>query len=87
MYVIVVYDIQQERVNKVCRLLRRYLHWVQNSAFEGEITEAKFERLKNEIRKIINEEEDSVYFYLLSDEKWLKKQTLGRSKGSTKNIL
>jgi len=38
MYVIIVYDVEVERVARVCQYLRRHLHWVQNSAFEGEIT-------------------------------------------------
>jgi len=31
----------------------KYLTWVQNSALEGEITEAKFEKLKLELKKVI----------------------------------
>ena len=33
MYVILVYDVAQERVAKVCKALRRRLTWVQNSVF------------------------------------------------------
>jgi CRISPR-associated protein Cas2 len=44
MYVVIVYDVEQTRVAKVCQYLRRWLHWVQNSAFEGELTEAQLER-------------------------------------------
>jgi len=46
MYVIIVYDIDQSRVAKVCQYLRRWLHWVQNSTFEGELTESQLERIK-----------------------------------------
>jgi CRISPR-associated protein Cas2 len=87
MYVIVVYDIEQERVNKVCQLLRRYLNWVQNSAFEGELSEGQLERLKLELKDIMDLEKDSVYFYILRDARWMKKEILGREKGSTENIL
>ncbi|MCD6434687.1 MAG: CRISPR-associated endonuclease Cas2, partial [Candidatus Diapherotrites archaeon] len=31
MYVLIVYDIGEKRVNKVLKLCRRYLDWVQNS--------------------------------------------------------
>ena len=37
MYIIIVYDINTKRVNKVKSLLRMYLNWIQNSVFEGEI--------------------------------------------------
>jgi hypothetical protein len=40
MFVIVVYDANEKRVNKFLKTLRKYLTWVQNSVFEGEIEEA-----------------------------------------------
>ncbi|MFB6271715.1 MAG: CRISPR-associated endonuclease Cas2, partial [Salinibacter sp.] len=46
MYLILVYDVEQERVAKVCQYLRQHLHWVQNSVFEGELTKAQIERVK-----------------------------------------
>ena len=49
MYIILVYDVDQSRVSKVCNYLRQHLNWVQNSVFEGEITPAKLERMKAEI--------------------------------------
>ncbi|MBU7027643.1 MAG: CRISPR-associated endonuclease Cas2, partial [Theionarchaea archaeon] len=38
MYVVVVYDISVERVNKVRIFLKQYLDWMQNSVLEGELT-------------------------------------------------
>jgi CRISPR-associated protein Cas2 len=87
MYIIVVYDIEQERVNKVCQLLRRYLHWVQNSAFEGELSEGQLERLKFQLKDIMDLEKDSLYFYILRDARWMRKEILGQDKGLTENIL
>jgi len=52
MYLILVYDVGVERVNKVLKICRKYLTWIQNSVFEGEITEANFIRLKHELSKI-----------------------------------
>ena len=34
MYVVIAYDVNVERVNKVKKFLRKYLNWVQNSLFE-----------------------------------------------------
>jgi CRISPR-associated protein Cas2 len=45
MYVILVYDIGIKRVAKMLKLCRQYLCWIQNSVFEGEITEAKLREL------------------------------------------
>ena len=35
MYVLIIYDINVERINKVYKFLKTYLNWVQNSVFEG----------------------------------------------------
>lgn len=87
MYVIIVYDIEQQRVAKVCKYLRRYLHWVQNSSFEGNISEAQLEKVKLGLRKVIDPEYDSVYIYCLPDEKYMRKEILGIAKAPADNIL
>ena len=46
MYLILVYDVGVERVAKVCKTLRRRLTWVQNSVFEGEVSEADFKKIQ-----------------------------------------
>ncbi|EHP88831.1 CRISPR-associated endonuclease Cas2 [Methanotorris formicicus] len=65
MYVVIVYDVNVSRVNKVKKFLRQYLNWVQNSVFEGEITKAEFERIKDGLLNIIDENEDSIIIYKL----------------------
>lgn len=87
MYVIVVYDVEQKRVAKVCKFLRRYLSWVQNSVFEGEITEAKLERVKVGLRKLIDDESDSIYLYKARDEKWVDKEILGQERSPTDTFI
>jgi CRISPR-associated protein Cas2 len=59
MFVILVYDVHVKRVTKVLKTCRKYLHWVQNSVFEGKTTKAKLARLMSELKEIINDEEDS----------------------------
>ncbi len=83
MYLIVTYDVAQERVAKVCHFLRRYLHWVQNSVFEGEVTRAQFMQIKKGLTDIINSKEDSIYFYILNSEKYVNKEILGQVRGSS----
>jgi CRISPR-associated protein Cas2 len=80
MYVVIVYDVEQSRVAKVCQYLRRWLHWVQNSAFEGELTESQLERIKQELPGLIDPERDSVYIYRLPDRKFVKREVIGRRK-------
>jgi len=87
MYVIMVYDVAVERVAKVLKVGRKYLTWVQNSVLEGELTRAQFERLKAEVREVIEESEDSVLFYLLRSTDWLDRQNLGVRKGEPEWML
>jgi len=86
-YVVLVYDIQQERVGRVCKYLRRHLRWVQNSVFEGELTKAQLTRVKSGLLKILDEKKDSVIIYVMRDAKWMDRETMGIEKSPTTNIL
>jgi len=87
MYLIMVYDINEERVNKVLKIGRKYLEWVQNSVLEGEISEAKFEKLKMELSKIINTDEDSVIFYIMRTTKYTEREIMGIRKGGFQRFI
>lgn len=50
MYVIMVYDVAEERVYKVLKTARKYLNWIQNSVLEGEITQGTLLKLKFDIQ-------------------------------------
>ncbi|WP_457641687.1 CRISPR-associated endonuclease Cas2 [Persephonella sp.] len=88
MYVIITYDISDEkRLNKVRKILKKYLYWCQLSTFEGEISEGKLEKCKNEILDIINIEEDSVYFFEVSNPKNISKKVIGIEKNYMDSFL
>ncbi|HEK86770.1 MAG: CRISPR-associated endonuclease Cas2 [Candidatus Saccharicenans sp.] len=87
MKLILVYDINEVRVQKILKICRKYLHRVQNSVFEGEITEAKLEKLKMEIKKIIREDEDSVIIYSFPMNWYTKREILGIEKGKEDLIV
>ncbi|ERM93083.1 CRISPR-associated protein Cas2 [Caldanaerobacter subterraneus subsp. yonseiensis KB-1] len=87
MFLILVYDVNEKRVNKVLKTCRKYLYWVQNSVLEGEISEAKFEKLKMELNKIIDKEEDSIIFYILRTTKYSERETMGIKKGGEDTIF
>ncbi|MBZ4682150.1 CRISPR-associated endonuclease Cas2 [Thermodesulfobacterium sp.] len=87
MYVILVYDINEKRVQKVLKICRKFLHWVQNSVFEGEITEAKLFKLKQQLNHVIDPEEDSVIIYTFLTEKYSRREILGKSKAVTDVII
>ena len=87
MYVILVYDVNQKRVGKMLKLCRRYLHWIQNSVFEGEITEVKLKELIAEARQFIDPSEDSIIIFKSRDARWLDKQIVGYERMSTDAFL
>jgi CRISPR-associated protein Cas2 len=87
MYVILVYDIEESRVNKINKYLKRYLFWIQNSVFEGEITDAQYEILINKIKDMIDDSEDSVIIYKIRSEKIISKEIIGVEKSPTDNII
>lgn len=86
-YYIAVYDMNQKRVAKMLKLFRQYLHWVQNSVFEGELTRAQFARLEAASKALMEEDEDSVIFYELRDERYAERKVLGTERGNRSNFL
>ncbi len=87
MYLIITYDIGEDRVNKVRKILKKYFMWVQNSVFEGDITEGKLAKCKIELQKVIKDDEDSIYFYSLENRLNYRKTVMGVEKELTGNIL
>jgi CRISPR-associated protein Cas2 len=87
MFAIIVYDINVKRVAKILKICRKYLVWVQNSVFEGEITKAKLEKLKMELRKKINEKEDSIIIYTFRTTRYSNREIMGLEKGGQDIIL
>lgn len=87
MYIILVYDIGEKRVVKMLKLCRQYLNWIQNSVFEGEITEVKLKELLNKSKIIMKKEEDSVIIFKSREGRWLEKEVIGREKNNLDNLL
>lgn len=87
MYVILVYDFGEKRVAKILKLCRQYLNWIQNSVFEGEISEVKLKELVIKAEKFMKKEEDSIIIFSGRTEKWLDKQIVGKEPGKIDNFL
>jgi CRISPR-associated protein Cas2 len=81
MYYILTYDLtSSKRLPKLLKLCRKYLNWVQNSTFEGELTGSQFMELKDCIKEIIDKKEDSVFIYAIRTDTVVKKEILGIEK-------
>ena len=87
MYVLLVYDIGEKRVGKMLKLCRQYLNWIQNSVFEGEISEVKLTELKAKAKKIMDEEADSLIIFSNSATKWMNKEIVGKERADTDVFL
>ncbi|HRQ29795.1 MAG TPA: CRISPR-associated endonuclease Cas2 [Saprospiraceae bacterium] len=87
MYVIAVYDVGEKRVGRMLKLCRQYMTWIQNSVFEGEISEVQLTELKYKAKKLMKDNEDSLIFFKSREMRWLDKEIIGIERNSTENFL
>ena len=86
MYIIIIYDINVKRVNKVHKFLKTHLTWIQNSVFEGEITKSKYQRIRIELQNLIDPSQDSIIIYEIP-EKYLNREIMGIEKNPMELII
>jgi len=87
MFIILVYDVKEERVAKALKICRKYLIHVQNSVFEGEISEAKLRILKDELRSVLDENYDSVIIYKFRTKHYYQRESIGVDKPSHEDLI
>ena len=86
MYVIVVYDTEQKNCVRLHKLLKRYLFWNQRSVFEGALTVAQLAEVRDLVERT-RAKDSHVVFYIMENEKLLRKEVLGVGNGLTSNVL
>ena len=82
MYVILVYDFGEKRVNKMLKLCRKYLNWIQNSVFEGEISKARLRELLMQSDKFMRKDEDSIIIFSGPSQASMEKRIIGKERSS-----
>lgn len=92
MYVILVYDIKgddngQKVLAKTFKVCKRYLTHIQNSVFEGELSEAQLLKLQYELKSIVRKELDSVIVFKSRSERWLEKEFWANQEDLTSNFF
>lgn len=87
MYVILVYDCGEKRVQKMLKLCRKYLMWIQNSVFEGEISEARLKELLMCADKFLDKKTDSIIIFKNRNKEWLEKEIIGQERCDTDIFL
>lgn len=86
-YVFLFYDIGEKRVNKVFKKCKKYLNHWQKSVFRGPLTNSEILELENELKKIIDENEDFVSIIKITDFKRIGETTLGTGVNNTEDIF
>lgn len=77
-YAFVFYDVNEKRVQKVFKICKKYLSHFQNSVFRGETTPSKLIKLRNELKKIIVEEEDFICIVKLMNNNVFGEELIGK---------
>ncbi|MBQ2724487.1 MAG: CRISPR-associated endonuclease Cas2 [Clostridia bacterium] len=87
MFVILSYDAESRRCGKLRKIVKRYLHPVQRSLFQGFLTEKQCRLLKEELAKAVDTEKDAVILYKLADAGVLRTDEIGTSELREVDIL
>jgi len=87
MYVILVYDFGEKRVSKMLKLCRKYLNWIQNSVFEGEISELQLKQLEASAKDFMDPDEDSIIIFSSRSQMFMDKRIIGVERNTTDNFL
>lgn len=87
MFVLITYDVNitsphgEKRLRNVARVCLNYGKRVQSSVFECILTEAQFVVLRDQLKGIIDSDQDSIRFYMLGKNWKRKVETLGKDTG------
>ncbi|MBK7380375.1 MAG: CRISPR-associated endonuclease Cas2 [Ignavibacteriales bacterium] len=88
MYYILTYDIASaKRLPKALKKCRKYLNWVQNSVFEGELTTSQMERLISELKEVIDKKKDSLLIYTARTREVIDREIIGVDKNELTNFF
>ena len=73
------YDVGEKRVQKVFKICKKYLSHYQKSVFRGDMTPSKFIKLKNELKGVINYEEDFICIIKLMNSDVFGEEVIGNA--------
>lgn len=92
MYIILVYDIKSDDggpkiLSKTFKICKKYLTHIQNSVFEGELSESQLLKLKMELKSVIRDDRDSLIVFKSRHERWIPKEMWGVQDDKMSNFL
>lgn len=65
----------------------QYLTRIQNSVLEVQLSPGVFAKLKQDVKRVINEEEDSVIFYTWRSEQYTKREMMRAERGTLDEFI
>ena len=80
-------EFSTKALSKTFKICKKYLTHIQNSVFEGELSEAQLLKLKMELKPEIREDRDSIIVFKSRNEKWIPKEMWGVQDDKTSNFL
>lgn len=98
LYLVLIYDISlssDEDMHKedarvlrtVFKICKRYLTHIQNSVFEGELSESQLMELKLELKKYLRCDRDSCIVFKGRNDVWMQKEFLTKELNQTSQFL
>lgn len=86
-YAFLFYDVNEKRVQKVFKICKKYLSHYQKSVFRGAITPAQLMKLKNQLMKIIDEQEDFICIIKTMNDVTFQEEVLGNKKENGEDLI
>ena len=68
MYVVIVYDCEEDRTDEPRKILRRYLIHAQDSVFEGSVTQGQLKEIQNHLDNH-HKQGESIIIYKMPEHK------------------
>lgn len=87
MHVVVVYDTAAVRNHKILRTCRKYLHHVQRSVFEGELSDAQLKRFQAAVEDALDLTYDNLLVYTFPPGTTPQRLELGAVEPAPSDIL
>ena len=92
MYIVLVYDVSQEengarRWSRIFKICKKYLTHIQNSVFEGELSEVRLKELLLLAKGFMNPEEDCIIIFKGATQCSLEKEIVGKELANIDNFL
>ncbi|TCS77232.1 CRISPR-associated endonuclease Cas2 [Pectinatus cerevisiiphilus] len=92
MYLVLVYDIKLDVqgakvLRNVFKICKKYLTHIQNSVFEGELSDGQLLKLKIEIQKYLRQDIDSCIIFKGRNNIWMQKEFITDEDDKTSQFL